>query len=82
MGAFEKFNARGRFDEAEPLFTDVELERAINLRLRVSPDTDVCHKLGRFDRCPHQPKCERLSDCIEAIAWYLRHQHVIEGRAK
>lgn len=79
MAAFDRFNAAGVFDERESSFTTEELEHAWELRQRVSPDPGVCRKLGRYDRCPHQPMCEHLSDCIEAIAWYLRHQEAIEA---
>jgi len=85
MGAFDKFNAAGVYDEDEPSFTAEELEAAFDLRQRVRPDP----RLGRTDQCPHTPICgalkggdlagEDLKDCIEAIAWYRRHQHAIEA---
>jgi hypothetical protein len=80
MGTFDRFNAEGVFDAREPPFTDDEIREAADLRQRVSPDPSVCRQLDRYDRCPHQPLCASVADCIEAIAWYRRHQHAIEHR--
>lgn len=74
------YDAEGDWSEDEPAFTEAELEHALDLRQRVTPDPSVAHQLGRADRCPHQPECESLTVCVERIAWYLRHQRAIEGR--
>jgi len=76
MAAFDKCNADGVYDEREPPFTNDEIEAAFELRQRTSPDP----RLARKDRCPHTPMCPNILDCIEAIAWYRRHQRVIEAR--
>lgn len=76
MAAFDKFNVDGVYDVNEPPFTEIEIEDAFDLRQRVMPD----FRLDRKDHCPHTPMCDDLKDCIEAIAWYRRHQHAIEAR--
>ena len=77
MAAFDKFNAAGHYDEAEPPFTETEIEHALDWRQRVWPDP----RSRRHDRCPHTPQCASLGDCVEAIAWYFRHRAVLERAA-
>lgn len=70
------WNAAGEWDARQRPFTDEELESAAEVRQRVSPWPG----LQRKDRCPHTPMCDDIGSCIEAIAWYRRHQHAIEAR--
>lgn len=63
-------------DPNEAPFTEDELEKALNLRQRVHPDSRFTK---RADRCPHPKPCESLDSCVERIAWYLRYQREIEG---
>lgn len=76
MAASGNWNAQGEWDAREAAFSFEELEAAADLRQRVSPTPG----LDRKDRCPHTPMCGDIGTCIEAIAWYRRHQHVIEGQ--
>lgn len=69
------WNALGDWDASEPPFSEDEIERALELRQRVWPDP----RLARRDRCPHAEMCSAVGECIEKIAWYLRHQHAIEA---
>ena len=77
MSGFAKYNAAGTADDTQPPFSDEELEAALSLRQRTRPDRRASR---RTDRCPHTPMCDKLDDCVEAIAWYLRHRRVIEAR--
>ena len=75
MAVFDKFNANSEIDASLPDFTVEELEAAAELRQRVTPAPG----LARRDHCPHTPACRNVGDCIEAIAWYRRHQRAIEA---
>ncbi len=69
------WNATGDWMPHEPAFTDDEIERAVDLRQHVWPDP----RARRQDRCPHAVMCQNLQDCVQFIAWYLRHQCCIEA---
>jgi hypothetical protein len=65
-------------DASDESYSLEELERARDLRKSVPPT-----RRGRttvFDQCPHTPACPTLAECIENIAWYLRHRKEIEQR--
>lgn len=74
------YNAQGEWSTAEPSFSEDELAHALDLRQRVTGDISIAVQLDRRDRCPHQPQCESITACVEAIAWYLRHQDAIDGQ--
>jgi len=73
MGAFDKCNAAGWYDPAEPPLTDDELGDALDWR-----QAHVHYGAGRADSCPHPRPCASVADCVEKIAWYRRHQRTIE----
>jgi hypothetical protein len=73
---FDKRNAAGRYDPEEPPFTEAELEAALDWRQRYGMPTRA-----RPDHCPHPVPCVSVASCVEAIAWYRRHQRAIEADA-
>lgn len=72
------WDANGDWDATAAPFSEAELEIATDLRQRTSPAPGQTRK----DRCPHEPMCPSLTMCIEAIAWYRRHQRIIEAATR
>ncbi len=60
-------------DSLEAPFSVEELQRAIDLR-----EHQPAWNVRRRDHCPHPAPCSSSKECIEAIAWYLRHRREIE----
>ena len=77
MGAFDKCNALGHYDPHEPPFTEEELLVAMELRQVYGHPQP-----GRPDKCPHAILCANVADCVEKVAWYLRHREAIEGSVR
>jgi hypothetical protein len=73
VGDFDRCNALGWRDDDEPPFTEDELADALDWRQGRGHMTVV-----RPDMCPHPRPCASVADCVERIAWYLRHRRAIE----
>lgn len=63
----------GKFltDPNEPPFTADEIGHAMHMRNKYVP---VEQRNGRPCQCPHVPRCDSIAKCLEAMAWYFRHQ--------
>jgi hypothetical protein len=70
------WRADGQWDPSAEWFSHDELDSALALRQSVFPDP----KLKRKDRCPHTAPCQSIDQCVQWIAWYRRHQQIIETR--
>lgn len=69
------WNAAGNWEPTAPVFSEDEIERALDWRQKIWPDP----RLKRRDRCPHQVQCKDLQDCVQFMAWYFRHRETLEA---
>lgn len=69
------WNAAGVWRASEAPFSVDEYQAAMTLRQSTIPFP----WLKRRDLCPHALACGNVTECVERIAWYLRHRRTIEG---